>query len=288
MIGYGVREMIDAVRTGKVRTAMAVTTISIAMLIFTGFLLVSHNLSLGIDRFRSEGRIEVILADTADPGAVAALVHKLPGVSFVRPYTKEQAMVYFQEAHGVDLARGIRDALGTSPFPPFLEVRLATSATEPEPVVEGIRGMAGVVEVLYGRETAQRLARLARLTRLITWTAGGLMSFFILLIVINSVRATVHARRADLYVLRLIGAADHTIRAPFLVEGAFLGMLGAAIGLGLLAGAWAFVAARITFVPIVFLTPEMIGGSLVFALALGVLGGVIAVGEALRMESPEE
>lgn len=288
MIGYGIREMIDAVRTGKVRTAMAVTTISIAMLIFTGFLLVSHNLSLGIDRFRSEGRIEVILADAADPGSVAALVHKIPGVAVVRPYTKEQAMVYFQEAHGADLARGIRDALGSSPFPPFLEVRLAATATDPEPVVERLRGLGGVAEVLYGRETAQRLSRLARLTRLITWTAGGLMSFFILLIVINSVRATVHARRADLYVLRLIGAADHTIRAPFLVEGAFLGILGAAIGLGLVAAAWAYIAARITFVPIVFLTPEMVGGSLVFALALGVLGGVIAVGEALRMKAPEE
>lgn len=288
MIGYGIREMIDAVRTGKIRTTMAVTTISIAMLIFTGFLLVSHNLSLGIDRFRSEGRIEVILTDAADPASVAARVHEIPGVSVVRPYSKEQALDYFQEAHGSDLARGIREALGSSPFPPFLEVRLAATATDPEPVVERIRELSGVAEVLYGRETAQRLSHLARLTRIITWTIGGIMSFFILLIVINSVRATVHARRADLYVLRLIGAADHTIRAPFLVEGAFLGILGAAIGLGFVAAAWAFVSARITFFPIVFLTPEMVVGSLVFAFALGVLGGVIAVGEALRMEESGE
>ncbi len=284
MIGYGIREMIDAIRTGKVRTATAVTTISIAMLIFSGFLLVSHNLHLGIDHFRSAGRLEVILADGTDPGALATTIHADPDVATVRPYTKEQALVYFQDAHGVELAQGIRDALGAAPFPAFIEVMLSDEVFDPEPLALRLKALPGVVDVLYGRETAQRLANLARTTGVITWTVGGLMAFFILLIVINSVRSTVHARHSDIYVLRLIGAADHTIRAPFLVEGAFLGVSGAVVGLSLLVAAWAFVSARVTFVPIVFLTPEMIGGAIIFALALGILGGIIAVREALLME----
>lgn len=288
MIAYGLREMLDAVRTGKVRTAMAVTTISIAMLIFTGFLLVSRNLHLGIDRFRAEGRLEVILSDAADPAAVAARVHALPGVSSVRPYTREQALDYFQDAHGADLASGIRDALGGSPFPPFLEVGLDRTVTDPEPLADRVKALPDVVEVLYGKETSRRLARLAHLVRIGTWTAGGLMAFFILLIVINSVRATVHARRADIYVLRLIGAADHTIRAPFLVEGALLGFAGALVGLAILGGAWSFVASQVTFVPIVFLEIEVVLGALAFALALGLLGGVLAVREALLMETAED
>lgn len=283
MIAYGFREMMDAIRTGKMRTAMAITTISIAMLIFTGFLLISHNLHLGIDRFRAAGRLDVILSDSADMNALGEALGKQAEIASIRPYTKEQALEYFQQAHGASLTQGIRDALGASPFPSFLEVSLVSGTVDPQALVARVRALPGVVDVLYGRETVERLGRLAATTQVVAWTLGGVMAFFILLIVINGVRATVHARRADIYVLRLIGADDHTIRAPFLVEGGFLGLFGSLVGLALTFAAYAFIAAEVTFVPVEFLTPEMIGGAVLFAVALGMLGGILAVREAISL-----
>lgn len=284
MIAYAIREMIASFRDGKLRAVMAVTTVSIAMLIFAGFLLLSHNLHVGIDSFRSATKIEVILQDDADALRVAGAIVAMPGVAETKHYSKEEALEYFRQKQGEEKANGITEALGSNPFPAFIEVRLAENVTDPRPLAERIRDLAGVADVLFGRETVERLDKVARVVRVLTWGIGGVMSFFIFLIVVNGIRATVHARRDEIRVLRLIGATDLRIGAPYICEGSFLGLLGSAVGFALLFAAYRFVAVRVPWFAAVFLPPDRILGAVLFAWGLGALGGIIAVRDALNEE----
>src|SRR5207248_8254283 len=129
---------------------------------------------------------------------------------------------------------GSLEGLSQNPLPPSLEV----TPREPLPPV-GLRVLAaqlsqlpGVQEVEFGREWLDKLEALGRGLR--AFAAGALVVVLgaALLVVANTIRLAVYARRDEIEIMKLVGATDGYVRAPFLMEGALQGVLGAGVGVG--------------------------------------------------------
>ena len=149
--------------------------------------------------------------------------------------------------------------------------------------------LPGVSEVDYGREWLDKLEALARGLRV--FGAGALFTVLgaALLVVANTIRLAVYARRDEIEIMKLVGATDGYVRAPFLMEGALQGVLGAGVGVGAVLAAQhlllphasqAFAAAAGVGAP--HLVPAHAAALLAAGALVGFVGSWIAVARFLK------
>jgi cell division transport system permease protein len=91
-------------------------------------------------------------------------------------------------------------------------------------VVLGVKEIQKLVDEVLGITNALRTAGLVVLL---------LVGLTVLFIIINTIRLAVVARADEIEIMRLVGASDAFIRWPFVFEGAMVGLLGAAVTIGL-------------------------------------------------------
>jgi cell division transport system permease protein len=156
-------------------------------------------------------------------------------------------------------------------------------------VAGSIKKLPGVQSVDYGQDVVQRLLQLGNVARRV---GIALIAVFVLvagIIISNTIRLTVFARRREISIMQLVGATNMYIRMPFICEGLIDGTLGAALAVGLL------VLARVTLMPKLALALPWLQlnaahidlSSLLLQLfavgaAVGVVASWIAVGRYLR------
>jgi cell division transport system permease protein len=90
-----------------------------------------------------------------------------------------------------------------------------------------LQATAGIEEVRYGQEWIKKYSAVLSAARASVGVLGAILLLAALLVIGNSVRASIDARRNEIEVLELVGATSWMIRKPFLLEGAVLGFFSA-------------------------------------------------------------
>jgi len=159
----------------------------------------------------------------------------MPQVRAVHYLSKDEALARFRqrlrERGQVDLT----GYLDRNPLPASLEVSLV-DPRDYQAVVDLLSSRTEVVDNVV--EVQQLIERLTSVTNVLR--TGGivvllLVGLVVLFIIVNTIRLAVVARREEIEIMRLVGASDAFIRWPFIFEGAFVGLLGAAAALVVLA-----------------------------------------------------
>ncbi|MBU23277.1 MAG: hypothetical protein CL476_09280 [Acidobacteria bacterium] len=128
------------------------------------------------------------------------------------------------------------DELDSNPLPASYEVRLQSDpalGSAVDDLADALRGAAGVADVRYDRELIARISMAVTALRALVVLALVIAAA---LTVANVVRLAGHTRRAELEIMRLVGAPLAYVRGPFVVEGMLQGGVGAALALGMLWG----------------------------------------------------
>jgi cell division transport system permease protein len=184
------------------------------------------------------------------------------------------------------------DGLSQNPLPPTLELRppaAQTSAAEIRALSVRLSGLPGVSDVDYGREWLDKLEALGRALRAAGAGALAVVLAAAVLVVANTIRLAVYARRDEIEIMKLVGATDGYVRVPFLLEGALQGLFGALLAVaGLLAlQRWLLPKAVAAFAFASGLgTPRMHLGEIAlvvgFGAVVGLFGSYLAVARFLR------
>lgn len=239
MLAYSVQEAVASLVRGGRAAAMSMGTIATAFLALGGFLLVTGNLQQMVQQWMESAEVSVFLRDDVSDAARAALGTLLddrPGVVEVAYLSKDAALQRFT-ADFPELA-DVTTTLGANPFPASFEVRLQPGpavADETAALAAAVGELEGVADVQFDRQWLERLLSLIGGVR-----AAGIVVTVVLLLgaaftVTAVVRLSLHARRAEIDIMQLVGAPFGFIRGPFITEGLLLGGIGAVLAIVVLA-----------------------------------------------------
>jgi cell division transport system permease protein len=143
--------------------------------------------------------------------------------------------------------------LTTNPLPNAARVKVVDPKNV-RAVAETIKKMSGVANVVYGQDVVQKLLVISGVLARIGLVIVGVLVFTAAIIISNTIRLTVFARRREIAIMQLVGASGTYVRMPFVCEGMIAGILGAAVAVGLLAIAkfelLPKIGAQLPFVPL--------------------------------------
>jgi cell division transport system permease protein len=92
----------------------------------------------------------------------------------------------------------------------------------------------GVDEVIYGQNYVQKLFSITAIVGTIAFLIIVVLLLAAIVLIFNTIRLAIHARRKEIEVMKLVGATNWFVRLPFLFEGFFEGFIGSVISVVLL------------------------------------------------------
>ena len=225
-------------RSGARQTAVAILLTALALYVPGLLALLAKNLS----RLAAQPSETAAAVITAEPAAdLRSLANKLaadPRVARVRIVGAAAALERFRRAYP-ELGAALAD-LRETPFPPTLEVVLRPESP-PEAGAEIARAAAGWegVEAAESEEEFGRKFRDAvRLMRGAGLFLGALLTIAAVLSVASTIRLALDLHRDEIEIMRLMGATEGAIRAPFWLYTTAVGLVGGTLALGLLYGTY--------------------------------------------------
>ena len=185
------------------------------------------------DYFKENMQVSVLMKDSVPEEKAAAFSESLLEERYIKTATfisKEQGQAELAELLGDDFV----DIFETSPIPASVEITLDAdyvSSDSLEVVKTEISKSPLVAEVNYQGSLVDALnANLSKISLILAFFIG-LMLFISYVLINNTVRLNVYARRFTIHTMQLVGATRSFIRAPFLVLSAFQGIFSAFIAI---------------------------------------------------------
>jgi cell division transport system permease protein len=294
--GYFLRESVTSFRRNWVMSLGAVVTI------FMSLLLVGLSLSLGyvvseiVQSVEDKVTVQIFIKDGAPTEDVDALQQFLLDDSMVAEvnYTsKEEALEKFKEQ--MAQSPEIVEQIEGNPLPASLDVTL-NEPRDVEVVVAKIKDSDLFIVVAdrpdnpeeslkYGQQIVNKLFAVTQIVRYIGVVFIAMLALVSLIFINNTIRLAIYARRKEIGIMRLVGASNWFIRAPFLLEGVMQALLGAGLAIVVIISAQALILPRLTdalpFLPVGIPTGALVQMSFIL-IAAGIFIGLIGSGFALR------
>jgi cell division transport system permease protein len=239
---YVFAEAWSIARSSPRQTAAAILLIALALHVPGLLALLARNLGRVAGPQQDPVAVVITLGPEADAHSLAARVAADARVRQVRIVGSEAALERFRRAYP-DLGEALA-GLGEAPFPPSLEVMLKPgsapgAATE---IAASARAWPGVESVESDEDFSRKFRDAIGLVRNAGLFLGAVLTLAAILSVASAVRLALDLHRDEVGIMRLMGATESAIRAPFWLYAMTEGLVGGALALGFLYGTYRFAA----------------------------------------------
>ena len=295
---YSVKQGFKNIFRNKMFSLASIATMAACIFMFglfyiiiTNFTSTVHSIEKGVsvtvffDKGLSEGEIKSI----GDQIAKRAEVSRMEYVSAEDAWNAFKA-VYFEGKE--DLAQGFA---GDNPLANSAHYQIYLSDVPMQnSLVTYLKTIDGVREV---KESAKVANTLTDFNHLVGYVSAGIILILLcvaVFLISNTVTVGISVRKEEIAIMKLIGATDYLVRAPFIVEGMFIGLIGATIPLLLLyfmyqkiivyiADKFNFIGSMINFVPVHTVFKTLIPVAVILSVGIGFLGSRLTIRKHLKV-----
>lgn len=266
----------------------ATLLMTISFFVVGAFALLAVQVEAVLERWESEAPVIAYLDEKLDPEKHPILAQEIqswPTVKKVRVVTAKQSMKRLRKSMGTHkhLLRGLDSPL----LPPTLEIDVLLKARTPEHLKKldkTLRTIKGIRSVDVGQKWFAPLWTLVSVVRGVLWGGGSLLLFCACFIAAGTIRMALFVHSDEIAVMRLLGATEQFIRAPFYLEGVLKGVVASGTALVLLFIMYlslvvpfdqdflAFTSTHLQFFPILYMGVMLLVGA-----GIGWLGSFIAL-----------
>lgn len=238
-----------------------------------------------ISYFESRPQLTVFFKDTASRSDISALEKKLESTgktSNITYVSKEEALKIYKQQNKSDPI--LLDLVTADILPASIEVQ-AAQAQDLSSLAGIVKGAPIVEEVVFQKDIVDTLVSWTAAARRIGLAVIAILVTVSTLVLITIIGIKITVRREEIETMRLIGASNWFIRAPFILEGAFYGLIGSLVGglaaIGLFYYSYPSLESFFRGVAIFPLSPlimvELLALEVIIACAVGMFASYLAV-----------
>ena len=230
-VDYVVRETVTNLRRNRLMTTAAVLTVAVSLFLVGGALLLQQAVNKATLQWRGGVELNIFLnpdvAQTQRDGLQAEL-SAMPEVKKVTYVDQDAAYDEFKQmfANSPDMVESVT----AKDLPPSFRV-VPRQPELVDTVGERFTKREGVKEVVYAKETVETLIKVTFYLKWGIAVIAGVLLLSAALLILNTIRMAIFARRREVAVMKLVGATNWFIRIPFMLEGMFQGVVGAAFAI---------------------------------------------------------
>ena len=193
--------------------------------------LLSLNMENLLSRLESELAVQAYMVkdNTLDAEAIARRIQSLEGVYSIKTFSPSESLAKLQQKMGSQ-SRAL-EMLGDNPIPWNFEIHV-NSASDIEPLVEALKDMPEIDDVVYAGLVVKRISALSRISSRVALIMFLLAVIITALVVYNTIHISLYSRREEIGIMYLVGATRAYIATPFVLEGTLLAFLGALVAGG--------------------------------------------------------
>ena len=231
-IDYVVRETASNLRRNLLMTTAAVLTVAVSLSLFGGALLLKRGIDRATIRWRGGVDLSIFLAPDAPQAQAEAIERKLAGMPEVGRFTyydHDKAYEEFKEMFK-NSPEEIQSVTAQD-LPTSYRI-VPKRAEDAKSIADRFKNDPGVIEVALAQKIVDTIINVTDVAR---WAMVVLSLVLLLsasLLILNTIRMAIFARRREVAVMKLVGATNWFIRVPFMLEGMVQGLAGAAVAFG--------------------------------------------------------
>jgi cell division transport system permease protein len=290
-LGFFLKEALRAMRRNAAPSFAALAAIVVTMVVVGVFIPIVQATQGSANGVRNQVEVDVYMKTSATPAQETRVKSELLAIHAVKRVTFEsKAAAYAAQKKADPAAYAL---LSNNPLPDTFHVIPANPAAALA-IRSSIDANGKLIDPAIQNVSnhTSDTKKVLEVTKLVTITAALLAVLLILasvLLVGNTIRLSLYARRREVEVMKLVGATDWFIRWPFVIEGVLVGAVGAVVALIILgvmkvalldplAGNWSLLRAPQT-IPFVWLVLVLIGAGI----AVSAVGSGLSLRRFLRV-----
>lgn len=284
---YNISEGLKSVWRNRTTGVASVATVTASLFVLGAILSIVLNINnFAINVQKQFDTVQVFIVDEATAEDITSLKSKMENILYVRNVdfeSKEMALEKFRERWGEEayLLDGLENPLQNSLIIELSELKHA------DDVVGQIENDPLIDTITYYKDVVDRLLMISNVISLVGLSVIILLFVVSLLVISNTIKIVLYARRREINIMKYVGATNWFIRGPFIVEGIVLGLIGAGLALGFI-----FVLYNFAYTKLISQGPVLINSSMLpmdvmfgnifvifvsMGIGIGILGSLVSL-----------